>query len=309
MATDPILVTGGTGFVGIHVILRLLQAGHQVRTTVRSLERETEVRGMLRQAREEAGDRLSFARADLMDDEGWDAAVTGCRYVHHVASPFPAIAPKDENELILPAREGTLRVLRAACRAGVQRVVLTSSFAAIDCLYNNAGYVTSEDKSVLETDSNVVEQIFKANFLTAWLCCNHGIPYMVKNQPSKSSVVNVSSFLSGMGSATGQMAYNAAKAAVAQFTRDLGTNLAKRGVRVNALALGPIETPQLAAVFTRIGEEERRRRFTHMPFGRFGTLEELAGTVAYLFSEDAGFITGSLFPLDGGIQNAFTVAE
>lgn len=121
--------------------------------------------------------------------------------------------------------------------------------------------------------------------------------------------MNVSSFLSGMGSATGQMTYNAAKAAVAQFTRDLGTNFAKRGVRVNALALGPIETPQLAAIFSRIGKEERRRRFTHMPLGRFGTLEELAGMVVYLFSDDSGFVTGSVFPLDGGIQHAFTVPE
>lgn len=131
MSNNLVLVTGGTGFVGVHVVLRLLQAGYQVRTTVRSLEREAEVRSMLRHADVEAGDRLSFARADLMHDAGWPEAVAGSRFVHHVASPFPAAAPKDENELILPAREGTLRVLRAARDAGVQRVLLTSSFAAI----------------------------------------------------------------------------------------------------------------------------------------------------------------------------------
>lgn len=179
----------------------------------------------------------------------------------------------------------------------------------IDFLYNNAGLVTSEDKSVLETTSEVLERIWFANFRTAWLCCKHGIPYMLQNTPPSGSVVNCSSFLAGMGSATGQTSYNAAKAAVAQMSRDLGTHLARRGVRVNALCLGPIETPALTEVFARIGQEERRRRFLHMPLGRFGTLEEIAGTVAFLASKDSGFVTASVFPLDGGIQSAFTVPE
>lgn len=131
MNNDFVLVTGGTSFVGVHVIVKLLQAGFSVRTTVRSLTREASVRGMLRYAGVEAGDRLSFVEADLTHDGGWSEAVAGCDFVHHVASPFPASVPKDENELIVPAREGTLRVLRAAQQAGVRRVVLTSSFAAI----------------------------------------------------------------------------------------------------------------------------------------------------------------------------------
>lgn len=179
----------------------------------------------------------------------------------------------------------------------------------IDVLYNNAGAVSSEDKSVLTTSSETLDHIFAANFRTAWLCCKYCVPYMLKNDPASGSIVNSSSFLAGMGSGTGQMAYNAAKAAVAQLSRDLGTNLARRGIRVNALALGPIETPQLTELFSRIGEQERSRRFTHMPLGRFGTLEELAGTVAYLASEDSGFVTASVFPLEGGIQHAFTVPE
>ena len=177
----------------------------------------------------------------------------------------------------------------------------------IDFLYNNAGLVSSDDRSVLETTSAVLERIWSANFRTAWLCCKHGIPYMLQNDPPSGSVVNCSSFLAGMGSATGQTSYNAAKAAVAQMSRDLGTNLARRGVRVNALCLGPIETPALTEVFARLQEGERQRRFQHMPLGRFGTLEELAGTVAFLASRDSGFITASVFPLDGGIQSAFTV--
>jgi nucleoside-diphosphate-sugar epimerase len=126
-----ILVTGGSGFIGAHCILQLLAAGHQVRTTVRNLARETDVRAMLREGGASPGDQLSFFAADLSDDAGWAEAVAGCEHVLHVASPLPPYIPKHEDELIVPAREGALRVLRAARRAGVRRVVMTSSFAAI----------------------------------------------------------------------------------------------------------------------------------------------------------------------------------
>jgi nucleoside-diphosphate-sugar epimerase len=128
---STVLVTGGSGFIGSHCILQSLQAGHTVRTTVRSLAREPEVRSMLKAGGEEPDGRLSFFAADLMSDTGWKEAVTGCEYVLHVASPFPMSVPKDENEIIGPAVKGTVRVLRAARDAGVKRVVLTSSFAAI----------------------------------------------------------------------------------------------------------------------------------------------------------------------------------
>src|ERR1700733_12296612 len=126
-----VLVTGGSGFIASHTILQLLNAGHSVRTTVRDLKRESEVRAMLKQGGVQAGDRLSFIAADLQNDAGWASAVENCDHVLHVASPFPAYIPKHEDELIVPAREGALRVLRAARDAGVRRVVLTSSFAAI----------------------------------------------------------------------------------------------------------------------------------------------------------------------------------
>ncbi len=126
-----VLVTGGSGFIGSHTLLQLLNAGHQVRTTVRDLKREPEVRAMLKQGGVEPGDRLTVFAADLNSDAGWPAAIAGCEYVLHVASPFPATVPKHEDELIVPAREGALRVLRASRDAGVKRVVLTSSFAAI----------------------------------------------------------------------------------------------------------------------------------------------------------------------------------
>ncbi len=128
---SQVLVTGGSGFIGSHCILQLLAAGHEVRTTVRNLKREPEVRALLKVGRAEPGNRLTFFAADLERDAGWPEAVAGCDYVLHVASPFPANIPEDENELIVPAREGALRVLRASRDAKVKRVVLTSSFAAI----------------------------------------------------------------------------------------------------------------------------------------------------------------------------------
>ncbi len=128
---STVLVTGGSGFIGSHSILQLLAAGHRVRTTVRRLQREGEVRAMLKEGGAEPGDRVSFAAADLENDAGWAEAAAGCDYALHVASPFPPNAPKHEDELIVPAREGALRVLRASRDTGVKRVVLTSSFAAI----------------------------------------------------------------------------------------------------------------------------------------------------------------------------------
>lgn len=135
MSGERVLVTGGSGFVGAHCIVQLLDAGYRVRTTVRSLTREADVRAMLAAGGTDLtalpGDALEFAAADLISDAGWADAVAGCAFVLHVASPFPATQPKDENELIVPARDGALRVLRAARDAGVKRVVLTSSFAAV----------------------------------------------------------------------------------------------------------------------------------------------------------------------------------
>jgi nucleoside-diphosphate-sugar epimerase len=143
---STVLVTGGSGFVGSHCILKLLAASHQVRATVRNLEREPSVRTMLKQGGADAENRLTLVAANLENDAGWPQAVAGCEYVLHVASPFPAGVPQHEDELIVPAREGTLRVLRAARQAGVKRVVLTSSFAAI-------GYGHEEQKAPFnETD-------------------------------------------------------------------------------------------------------------------------------------------------------------
>lgn len=125
---STVLLTGGSGFLGLHTIVQLLAAGHDVRTTVRSLDREPQIRAALDV---DPGDRLTCFAADLLSDDGWAEAAAGADYVLHVASPFPAGAPDHEDDLIVPARDGTLRVLRAARDAGVRRVVVTSSFAAV----------------------------------------------------------------------------------------------------------------------------------------------------------------------------------
>ncbi|MCQ4142239.1 aldehyde reductase [Chryseobacterium sp. EO14] len=126
-----VLVTGGTGFLGVHTVLQLLQQGYEVKTTLRSLSKKDTIIKALEEGGITDFLRLSFVEADLTSDNNWDEAVKDCDYVLHVASPFPAQDPKDENELIIPARDGALRVLKASRDAGVKRVVLTSSFAAV----------------------------------------------------------------------------------------------------------------------------------------------------------------------------------
>lgn len=143
---ETVLVTGGTGFVGVHCILQLLQRGYNVKTTVRNLKRKDEVLEMLKNGGITSFDDLSFISADLTKDDNWDEAVKDCTYILHVASPIFLKTPKDENGMIHPAVDGTLRVLRAARNAGVKRVVMTSNFGAV-------GYSHKDpNKQITESD-------------------------------------------------------------------------------------------------------------------------------------------------------------
>jgi nucleoside-diphosphate-sugar epimerase len=146
-ASAPILVTGGTGFLGGWCVAELLSRGRNVRTTVRNVAREPAVRGALERAGVDAGDRLTVVAADLGSDSGWAEAVADCGGVLHVASPFPPEQPKDPDELIVPARDGALRVIEASLAAGVERIVMTSSVAAV-----RHGRPASPDKPYTEED-------------------------------------------------------------------------------------------------------------------------------------------------------------
>jgi NAD(P)-dependent dehydrogenase (short-subunit alcohol dehydrogenase family) len=235
-----------------------------------------------------AASAIAEAVAERLTSEG--ATVVGVDQRQHGLGPHARTADLTD--------EDQVRELFAGVKNDLGR---------IDVLYNNAGLNDREDHSALDIPLPVWERVLAANLTTTFLCCKHAIPHLLDNDPSSGSVINTASFLAVMGAASSQMAYSVAKAGVLQLTRDLGVHLGRRGVRVNALVLGPIETPQLQALFENIGDDEIARRFVHYPMGRFGTLEELAGTVAYLASDDAGFITGAAFPLDGGITSAFTV--
>jgi nucleoside-diphosphate-sugar epimerase len=176
MATkETVLITGGSGFIGSYCIVKALEQGYNVRTTLRSLKRSDEVRQALRKggATEDQANSMTFVELDLTKDDGWTAAATGCTYVLHVASPFPAGAPKHEDDLIIPAREGTLRALRAAKAAGtVKRVVVTSSFAAIGYGEVPAGKPFDEENwSNLENPAKPVSPYAKSKTLAeraAW---------------------------------------------------------------------------------------------------------------------------------------------
>jgi nucleoside-diphosphate-sugar epimerase len=143
--TAPVLVTGGTGFVGIHCILQLLEKGYRVKTTIRSLSKKDKVLGMLRNGGVSSFENLEFIEADLTSDANWDVAASGCDYILHVASPISLQAPKDELQMIMPAVEGTLRVLNAARRAAVKRVVMTSNFGAVGYSHKDTSKVISEE--------------------------------------------------------------------------------------------------------------------------------------------------------------------
>jgi dihydroflavonol-4-reductase len=141
---ELVLVTGGSGFVGIHIIVKLLEQGFTVRTTLRSLKKKQQITDALRRANIASFEKLSFIEAELGKDDNWNQAVKNCHYVLHVASPFLLEEPEDENELVIPARDGVLRVLSASRDAGVKRVVLTSTFGAIGYSIDPKNHVFTE---------------------------------------------------------------------------------------------------------------------------------------------------------------------
>src|SRR3954451_24373471 len=175
-------------------------------------------------------------------------------------------------------------------------------FGRVDIAFNNAGISPPEDDSILDTGLEAWERVLKVNTTSVYFCCKYAIPHMLAQ--GRGSIINTASFVALLGAATSQIAYTPSKGAVLSMTRELGVQFARQGVRVNALCPGPVATPLLMELFAK-DPERAQRRLVHVPMGRFGTPEEIAGAVAFLASDDASFITASTFLVDGGITGAY----
>jgi NAD(P)-dependent dehydrogenase (short-subunit alcohol dehydrogenase family) len=179
-------------------------------------------------------------------------------------------------------------------------------YGRLDVLFNNAGISPSDDGSVLETTLEAWERVQHVNLRSVFLCCKHGIPHLLENAgPSRGSVINTASFVAVMGAATSQISYTASKGGVLALSRELGVEFARRGVRVNALCPGPVDTPLLRELFAK-DPEKAARRLVHVPMGRFARAEEIAQGALFLASEDSSFVTASTFLVDGGLSGAYT---
>ncbi len=173
----------------------------------------------------------------------------------------------------------------------------------IDVLFNNAGISPTDDASVLETSLEAWERVQAANLRSVFLCCKHGIPHLL--DAGGGSVINTASFVAVMGSATSQISYTASKGGVIAMSRELGVQFARRGVRVNALCPGPVDTPLLRELFA-TDPEQAARRLVHVPMGRFARAREIANAALFLASDESSYVNAASFLVDGGISGAYT---
>jgi NAD(P)-dependent dehydrogenase (short-subunit alcohol dehydrogenase family) len=173
----------------------------------------------------------------------------------------------------------------------------------VDVLFNNAGISPNDDASVLDTTLEAWERVQAANLRSVFLCCKHGIPHLL--QAGGGSVINTASFVAVLGAATSQISYTASKGGVLALSRELGVEFARRGVRVNALCPGPVDTPLLRELYAS-DPEQAARRLVHVPIGRFAAAEEIANAALFLASDESSYITASAFMVDGGITGAYT---
>jgi NAD(P)-dependent dehydrogenase (short-subunit alcohol dehydrogenase family) len=179
-------------------------------------------------------------------------------------------------------------------------------FGGVDVLYNNAGIMPSDDASILETEVDAWQRVQDVNTKGVYLCCKYGIPHLL--QRGRGSVINVASFVALMGAATSQISYTASKGAVLSMTRELAVEFARKGIRVNALCPGPVETPLLMRLFED-SPGALERRMVHLPMGRFAQAREVAHGALFLASDDSSYVTGSTFLVDGGLTAAYVTPE
>jgi len=179
-------------------------------------------------------------------------------------------------------------------------------FGAVDVLYNNAGISPGDDASVLDTTVEAWQRVQDVNTKGVFLCCKHGIPYLLER--GGGSVINVASFVAILGAATSQISYTASKGAVLSMSRELAVQFARQGVRVNALCPGPVETPLLLAIF---GDDPAAfaRRQVHWPTGRLGKPREIVNAALFLASDESSFVNGAAFVVDGGLTAAYVTPE
>ena len=176
----------------------------------------------------------------------------------------------------------------------------------IDVLFNNAGISPSDDASVLDTSLQAWQRVQDVNLKSVFLCCKHGIPHLLDGDGG--SVINTASFVAEMGAATSQVSYTASKGGVLSLSRELGVEFARRGVRVNALCPGPVNTPLLQELYAD-DPEQAQRRLVHLPMGRFAEPEEIASGALFLASDDSSYVTASTFLVDGGLTGAYVTPE
>jgi NAD(P)-dependent dehydrogenase (short-subunit alcohol dehydrogenase family) len=181
-----------------------------------------------------------------------------------------------------------------------------SEYGRVDVLFNNAGISPGDDASVLDTSLEAWQRVQDVNLRSVFLCCKHGIPHLLES--GGGSVINTASFVAVMGAATSQISYTASKGGVLALTRELGVEFARRGVRVNALCPGPVNTALLRELYAN-DPEQAARRLVHLPMGRFAEAVELANAVVFLASDEASYITASTFLVDGGLSGAYVTPE
>ena len=208
--------------------------------------------------------------------------------------------PGSEGELPIQADvtdEDQVRDLYAKVRQELGR---------IDVLFNNAGISPADDTSTLETSLDAWQRVQDVNLRSVFLCCKHGIPHLLDT--GGGSVINTASFVAVMGSAVSQASYTASKGGVLALSRELGVELARRGVRVNALCPGPVSTPLLTELFAS-DPEKAARRIVHLPMGRFAEAREIANGALFLASDESSYVTASTFLVDGGLSGAYVTPE
>ena len=182
-----------------------------------------------------------------------------------------------------------------------------AEYGRIDVLFNNAGISPNADASVLETSYEAWQRVQDVNLRSVFFCCKHGIAHLLENGRG-GSVINTASFVAVMGAATSQISYTASKGGVLAMSRELGVEFARRGVRVNALCPGPVDTPLLRELFAK-DPQKAARRLVHVPMGRFARAEEIAAGALFLASDESSFVTASTFLVDGGLSGSYVTPE